>query len=91
MAHGIDPQAVAENKYTAKDVAKSQSKTEVLHFLRRVHSMEGVFPLQEISPINLYAINGDSDGLIKYMKAEHQSSDSDANQEVYNLCFFYID
>ena len=91
MAHGIDPQAVNEYEKTAKDYAKSQSKTEVVDFLDRVDSMEGVFPLQEISPINFYSINGDSDGLIKYMKAEHQSSDSDANQEVYNLCFFYID
>ena len=91
MAHGIDPQAVDGGKSTAKDYAKEYNKTEVLHFLDRVHSMEGVFPLQEISPINLYAINGDSDGLVKYISADHQTSDSDANQEVYNLCFFYID
>ena len=82
VGHGIDPQAVTENKETAKDVAKRKNKTEVVDFLEKVNSMEGLFPLKEISPLNFYATSGDSDGLIDYMKAENQTSDSDANQEV---------
>ena len=90
VGHGIDPQAVNEYKKTAKDVAKEYKKTEVVDFLDKVDSMEGLFPLKEVSPINFHSISGDSDGLIAYMKAENQTSDSDANPEVITCVFFYI-
>ena len=76
---------------TAKDRAMSGNNTEVVDFLEKVDSMEGLFPLKEISPINFYAISGDSDGLIDYMNAENQTSDSDANQEVITYVSFILE
>ena len=90
VGHGIDPQAVSEDKETAKDWAKSKNKTEVVDFLDKVNSMGGLFPLKEVSPINFYSITGNADGLIEYMKAENQTSDSDANQEVTTYVSFIL-
>ena len=53
--------------------------------------MEGLFPLKEVSPINFFAISGDADGLLAYMKAENQTSDSDANQEVITYVSFILE
>jgi hypothetical protein len=53
--------------------------------------MEGLFPLKEVSPINFFAISGDADGLLAYMNAEHQTSDSDANQEVITYVSFMLE
>ena len=91
VGHGIDPQAVDEGEETAKDLAKSENNTEVEDFLDKVNSMGGLFPLKEVSPINFFAISGDADGLIEYMKAENQTSDSDANQEVITYVSFILE
>jgi ankyrin repeat protein len=93
VGHGIDPQAVDENKLTAKDVAKMKDEREVVDFLDKVDSMEGLFPLKEVSPMNFHAISGDADGLIKYIciNAENQTSDSDANQEVITYISFILE
>ena len=91
VGHGIDPQAIDENEKTAKYFAKIQNETEVVDFLDKVNSMGGLFPLKEVSPSNFFAISGDSDGLIDYMKAENQTSDSDANQEVISYVSFILE
>ena len=91
VGHGIDPQAVTNYEKTAKYFANRENKTEVEDFLDKVHSMEGLFPLKDISPFNFYAINGDSDGLIAYMNAENQTSNSDANQEVITYFSFILE
>ena len=82
MGHGIDPQAVNEGKDTAKDIAKSRRKTNVVDFLDKVDSKADLFPLKEVSPLNFFAITDDSDGLIKHISAENQTANCDANQEV---------
>ena len=91
MGHGVDPQAVDNKKRTAKDVAKENKMTEVVDFLDKVDSMEGLFPLKEISRLNFFAISGDADGLIKYINAGNQTSVSDANQEVIIYVSFILE
>ena len=89
MAHGIDPQAVDEGKKTAKDYAKweeYQGEQEFVDFLDKVDSMEGLFPLKEVSPINFNAINGNADGLLEYMKDENNT-----NQEVITYVSFILE
>ena len=80
---------VSAEKQLEDPLFSSYSKVE--HFLDKVHSMEGLFPLKEVSPINFFSINGDSDGLIDYMKTENQTSDSDANQEVITYVSFILE
>ena len=85
-----DPQAVNEGKNTAKDIAKSRRKTNVVDFLDKVDSIEDLFPLKEVSPLNFFAITDDSDGLIKHISAEHQTANYDANQEVITYVYFIL-
>ena len=90
MGHGIDPQAVNEGKDTAKDIAKTRRKTNVVDFLDKVDSIEDLFPLKEVSPLNFFAITDDSDGLNKHISSEHQTANYDANQEVITYVYFIL-
>ena len=88
VGHGIDPQAVNEGKNTAKDIAKSRRKTNVVDFLDKVDSIEDLFPLQEVSPLNFFAITDDSDGLRIHISAQNQTANCDANQEVMFILYY---
>ena len=89
VGHGIDPQAVDKDKETAKDWAKSENKTEVVDFLDKVQSMGDLFPIEKVSPLHFFAMNGGyTYGLRDYINSEHQTSNSDANQEVITYASF---
>ena len=90
VGHGIDPRAVNEGKDTAKDIAKTRRKTKMVDFLDKVDSIEDLFPLKEVSPLNFFAITDDSDGLIKHISAENQTANCDANQEVNTYVYFIL-
>ena len=86
----IDPQAVNEGKDTAKDIAKTRRKTNVVDFLDKVDAKGDLFPLKEVSPLNFFAITNDSDGLNKHISAENQTANYDANQEVITYVSFIL-
>ena len=90
MGHGIDPQAVNEGKDTAKDIAKTRRKTNVVDFLDKVDSIADLFPLKEVSPLNFFAITNDSDGLNKHISSGNQTANYDANQEVITYFSFIL-
>ena len=94
VGHGIDPQAVDEDNETAKDVAKSVGKTEVANFLEKIESMSpDMFPVKHSSPINIFAITNDVNGLEEFFSQESQTANDgsdDANSEVITYVSFIL-
>ena len=94
VGHGIDPQAVDEDKKTAKDWAKSRDKTEVVNFLEKIESMPPeLFPVKHPSPLNSFAIVNDVKGIEEYFSRESQTANDatdDANSEVITYVSFIL-
>ena len=79
---------------TAKDIAKSFSRTEVESFLEKIEAMPPeMFSVKQPSPINYFAINNDVKGIEEYFSQESQTDNDgtdDADSEVITYVSFIL-
>ena len=83
VGHGSDPQAINDEKKTAKDRAKDKEQTEVIEFLDKVDSMKELFPLKEVSPLNYFAIGNYAEELEEYLT----NVETDDPEVINYVCF----
>ena len=86
VGHGSDPQAINNENKTAKDYAKSRQRTEVVKFLDKVDSMKELFPVKEVSPLNLFSIGNYAKKLEEYLT----NVGTDDPEVINYVCFTFL-